>query len=303
MPAPDEREIGKVTRALLRRADVQGAFPTPVDHIVATAGLELPPESLLSRSVLDEAPAHIRRAISRLSGRVRAILDRKTREVHVDPSVQNEGRVAFLKLHEVGHDILPWQRELGYADDDATLAPTVRRLFELEASVSASNLLFQHEYFQDLARQYRIGMAAVLDVARVVGASGHATFRRYVCVHDGVVAGVVMDLSPCSSEPLAYRRHEMVTSEAWKRTFGGRYWPPVLRTPPFTFVARAERARTSSGVVRTDLLLPNLRNEPVRLEAEIYSNQHNLFVLIWKPRREALRRRTILVPSAASVSL
>jgi hypothetical protein len=39
---------------------------------------------------------------------------------------------------------------------------------------------------------------AFLDLAQLVGASGHATFRRYVRGHDGIAVGVVLDLSPCS---------------------------------------------------------------------------------------------------------
>jgi hypothetical protein len=128
-PAPDEREIERHTRELLKRAGTKGQFPTPVDDIVAAAGLEEPKDSMLSRLVIAEAPAHLRRALRRLTGRVRAVLDRKAREVHVDPSIHNAGRAAFHKLHEVGHDTLPWQKALGYADDDATLSPSIKLLF------------------------------------------------------------------------------------------------------------------------------------------------------------------------------
>ena len=48
------------------------------------------------------------------------------REIHLDPSIDHPGQIAFKTLHEVTHDILPWQRELGYADDDATLSPATR---------------------------------------------------------------------------------------------------------------------------------------------------------------------------------
>lgn len=225
--SPDERAIEKHTRELLQRADARGRFPTPIDDIVAAADLTLPRESLFSGSVLDEAPSHLRRAMKRLTGRVRAVLDRKAREVHVDPSIQNQGRAAFQKLHEVTHDILPWQKELGYADDDATLAATVKELFEQEANIGASNLLFQLDYFDDLVGQYRIGMASILDLAVMVGASGHATFRRFVKAHPTTVAGVVMELSPCSRDPLGYRRREVIVSAKWGEQFGSAYCGPL----------------------------------------------------------------------------
>lgn len=292
---PDERAIRQLTQELLKRADAEGRFPTPIDDIVAAAGLVQPKESLFSNSILEQAPSHLRHVIRKLGGRVRAVLDRTTQEVHVDPSIQNEGRVAFYKLHEVSHKIYPWQQELAYADDDATLSPAVRTVFEWEANIGASNLLFQNDAFTDMARQYTIGIASIFDLAIQVGASRHATFRRFARVHDGAVAGVVLDLSPCTREPLTYRRHEMITSDKWAAEFGMSYWPQELRAEPFTFVNSAEEARVSSSVVQREFVFPNLRNEPVTLNVELYSNQYALLVLIWKPRRETFRRRRILV--------
>lgn len=297
---PDELAIEQHTRDLLRRAEAKGRFPTPIDDIVAAAGLVQPKQSLLSGSVLEEAPVHLRRAIRKLSGRVRAVLDRKTHEVHVDPEIHNQGRLAFHKLHEVTHEILPWQKALAYADNDATLSFSVKKLFEWEANLGTSDLLFQNDSFDDLVRQYETGMAAVLELAEIVGASGHATFRRFVRVNDGAIAGAVMDLSPCAREPLAYRRYEVLLSKRWGEEFGTAYWPTVLHTKPYTFINSAEEARVSMGAVRTGFIFPDLRNEPIHLDAEVYSNQHNLFVLMWKPRRERLRRRRIILPTTAA---
>ena len=294
MATPDEEAIDAHIRELLRRAGTKGRFPTPVDDIVAAAGLSEAHESLLSASVWSEAPLHLQRAIRRLTGRVRAVLDRTTHEVHVDPTISNQGRVAFHKLHEVAHEILPWQQELAYADDDATLSPATRSLFEWEANLGASGLLFQGEYFGELIRQYPTGMAAVFAVAEIVGASRHATFRRFAGAHEGVIAGVVMDLSPSSRDPLAYHRHEVVVSANWCAQFGTEGWPSALYAQPYEFIDHAETARRSSDIVRTDFTLPDLDNRMVQLRVELYSNQHNLFALIWKPRRERLRRRLML---------
>ncbi len=98
----------------------------------------------------------------------------------MDPGIQNEGRAAFLKLHEVGHDTLPWQRALGYADDDATLAPSVKRLFEQEANIAASHLLFQQDYFDDVSRQYSIGHALYHGISLAVSRT-HADGVMQTC--------------------------------------------------------------------------------------------------------------------------
>jgi hypothetical protein len=300
-PVPDESSIEEHTRELLKRADAKGRFPTPVDDIVLAAGLTQPKDSLLSNLVIDQAPPHLRRAMRKLSGKVRAVLDRREREVHIDPTVHNAGRIAFKKLHEVSHDIFPWQNELGFADDDATLAPSVKSLFEQEANIGASNLLFQHDYFDDVAGQYAVGQAAVLELSNMIGASIHATFRRFVSTHKTVMAGVVLDMSPCGQPPVSYRRYEVLTSSGWRKQFGDQLWPRILHPQPYAFVTRAEEAHLTGDVVRADFVFPNLRNESVGLSVELYCNQHNIFALIWKPRRETLKRkRKLILPDAAT---
>jgi hypothetical protein len=299
---PDGNAIGKATDRLLRKASAYGRWPTPVDDLVAAAGLVEPEHSMLSNFVLEQAPHHIRRVIRKLNGKVRAVLDRKAREIHIDPTTRTPGRVAFLKLHEVGHDIFEWQKALGFADDDAHLSPTIKKLFEWQANQGAAELFFQRDLFADMARQYAIGMAAVLDLADTVGASGHATFRRFVECHDVAVAGVVLDLYPSTPDPLTYRRHELVWSDGWEQRFGAKTWPRLLQAQPYTFVTSASQACSSGSAVGTQFVLPDLRNDPVQLNVELYSNHYSLLALIWIPRREVLRRRRIIVPASAATT-
>jgi len=298
---PDGEAIGQAADRLLRKADAYGRWPTPVDDLIAAADLVEPDHSMLSNFVLEQAPAHLRGIMRKLSGRVRAVLDRKEREIHVDPTIQSQGRLAFHKLHEVSHDMFEWQKALGFADDDATLSLSTRKLFEWQANQGAAELLFQRNGFRDVAREYTTSMAAVVELAALVGSSAHATFRRFVEVQDFAVAGVVMDISPCAHDPLAYRRHEAICSESWETQFGGTSaWPKVLRGQPYAFVTSAESARTSGSAVHVNFVLPNLRNEPVSVNAEVYCNQYGFLVLIWVPRREHLRRRRIIVPTSAA---
>jgi hypothetical protein len=298
---PDGKAIGQAADRLLRKADAYGRWPTPVDDLISAADLVEPDHSMLSNFVLEQAPAHLRGIIRKLGGRVRAVLDRKEREIHVDPSIHNEGRIAFHKLHEVSHDILEWQKALGFADDDATLSPGTRKLFEWQANQGAAELLFQRDRFKEVAREYTTGMATVLELGAMVGSSTHAAFRRFVEVQEFAVAGVVMDVSPCQRDPLAYRRHEVICSESWEAQFGGPgAWPSVLRSLPYAFVSSAEAATTSGVAIRVNFVLPDLRNEPVTLNADVYCNQYVILVLVWIPRREHLRRRRIIVPPSAA---
>lgn len=297
---PDADAIHKATQQLLLKAEAKDRLPTPVDDILAAAGLAEPEHSLLSNFVLEQAPAHLQAPIRKLRLKVRAVLDRKTREVHIDPTIQLQGRAAFKKLHEVTHDILPWQRDLGYADDDETLSQSTKRIFEWQANHGAAELLFQGSLFREMAAQYQIGMAAILELAEQIGASGHATFRRFAETHRSALAGIVLEQSPCSRDPLAYRREEVVCSPSWEKRFGTAYtWPHVLSAIPYSFVEHAPKAQQDRTVASAHFKLPDLRHDQVALNVEIYSNSYKLFVLLWIPRTERLRRKRIIVPGAA----
>ena len=297
---PDLRDIRKEAERLLADADARGKLPTPVDDLVAAAGLVRPKRSMLANLVLEEAPEYLRRPMRRLTFKVRALLDRQEREIHLDPTIEHPGQIVFKTLHEVTHDILPWQKALGYADDDASLAPTTRRLFEWQANVGAAELLFQRELFADMGHEYAIGLAAAFDLAEQFGSSRRAALHRYAGTHRAAVAGLVLEHSPLQAGQLVYRRREIVASPKFEDEFGpARSWPRVLHAPPYTFLACADAARMSDEVVRTQVVLPDVNNVCRELEVEIFSNFYNLLVLIWVPRREKGRRRVIVVGEAA----
>lgn len=293
---PRADEIRKAAETLLRAADVKGRLPTPVDDIVAAAGLVEPEHSLLSDSVLAQAPAHLRDKIRKLRLKVRAVLDRDAREIHIDPGLRIRGQIAFKKLHEVGHDICWWQRDRGYADDDETLSWSVDQCLEREANQAAAELLFQRKFFRDAAAQYEIGIASILDLAELIGSSGHAAFRRFIETHRWALAGVVMDGSPRSRDPLTYQRREVACSAAWEERFGPLYsWPSVLQPMPYSFITRCPEAARMRLVLGDTFRFADLRNEQVDLNVELYSNSYRMFVLLWVPRTERFRHRRLLV--------
>lgn len=296
---PDLRDIRKEAERLLARADARGKLPTRVDDLVAAAGLVQPKRSMLANLILEDAPEHLRRPMRRLKFKIRALLDRQEREIHLDPSIEHPGQIAFKTLHEVSHDILPWQKELGYADDDLSLAPTTRRLFEWQANVGSAELLFQRDLFRDMAHDYAIGLAGAFDVAAQFGASRRAGLHRYAETHRAAVAGLVLDPSPLASGQLVYRRREVVLSPKFEEQFGpARAWPRILRSPPYTFLAQCAAARATDEVVEARVVLPDVNNVCQELAVELFSNSYNLLVLIWIPRRERGRRRVVVATAA-----
>ena len=295
-------DIARLTDRLLRAADAYGRLPTPVADIVSAAGLAEAPATFLTESSIAAMPSHLHGVLRRMAGRVHAVLDRKTREVHINPATDLAGQRAFKRLHETAHDLFPWQHvddgALGYADDELSLSPRTTILFEREANQGAAELLFQRERFAEIAADYATSCATVVELATRFGASRHATFRRYVESHRGVVVGVVLGAAPCDREPLTYRRREAMCSATWLARFEDpATWPTVLREDPFGFVEQA-RACTALGSPCGIWRHPDRDNEITTFHIEAMSNSYRTFVLIWLPRRERLKRRRVLAPAA-----
>ena len=296
------KDIARLTDRLLREADAYGRLPTPVEDILVAADLEEAPDTFLSEGSIATMPAHLRGVLRRVSGKVHAALDRKTRVVHINPATDLVGQKTFKRLHETAHDLFPWQHidegRLGFADDEMTLSPRTTIRFEREANQGAAELLFQREQFAEIGSDYAVGCGSVTELADRFGSSIHAAFRRYVETHQGAVAGVVLATGPCERDPLAFSRREAICSNPWRERFEDpASWPPVLRVEPFGFVEQA-RACADFGPPQGEWRYPDRRGEIVCLKVEAMSNTYCTFVLIWMPRRERFKRRR-LVPTPA----
>jgi len=113
--------------------------------------------------------------------------------------------------------------------------------------------------------------------------------------HKVPLAGLVLQPSPCSIEPVAYRRKEAVVSKAWAKQFGSASaFPTVLADPPYAFVGNIRRLALTPP--QSTMTYPNANNEPTTLQVELWSNSYRVFVLLWVPQRERMKRRRIIVP-------
>jgi hypothetical protein len=286
-------DIGSVAGDLLKRAHARGRFPTPVSDIVEAANLSEPGESLLAPSLIAQAPEHLRIALRRLRNKAQALVDLRTREVHLNPDIVNRPGASFKKLHEVGHAALPWQAELAYADDNLSLSPETRELFEREASQCAAELLFQQEVFQKVASDFAIGIGAIYELSGMFGASFRATLHRYAEGHRAPVAGLVLRPTPSRLTPLAYRRYEWVGSASWCARFGEPDANPgVIGEHDFPFLAVAHQCGRTSLPTAAEVRLLDVDGEALNLRVEVMSNHYRLLALLWVPQREVLKRRS-----------
>jgi hypothetical protein len=289
---------------LLAFADARGRLPTPVDDIVAAAQLTEPAQSLLADEAINDAPRHLREKIARLKGKVKAVLDRRTKEVHLHPEIHIVGQRNFNRLHETSHNIFDWQTELAYADDNHTLtwAPEHRanldRQWEQEANQGAAELLFQRDLLTEMAAGERIGFVSIVDLSERFGASIHATFRRVVETHHGALAGVVVDESPTIGSPITYRRYEAMHSRRWLDRFGPvNTWPKFMPVTSYPFLDHLHR-RLQAQDGRTELAWPDVNGDAVSIHAEYFNNSYRVLILLWVPQREFLKPRRVLVTPA-----
>lgn len=289
-----DRELERIVGKVLRAADAIGRYPTPVEDIVAAVGLYEAEESLLAEGALAGAPARIKRAWRLIRGKVRGLLDRKERQIHLDPTILLEVRRRFIRLHEVVHDVVPWQREVAVRiDTDETLSPQVRALFEVEASTGAAHFLFQLNGFTTVTRDLEVGIGAILLGAPQFGGSLRAGLRRYVERHDLPMVGFVLDTSPQPGSPLRFLRREIVTSAAYRE----RFPPPFavfrreMSTERYPFIVQAAAAgATRNTSVCGKWQTRDANGDPVTLRSEFYCTSYDTLVLMWLPTAKPKRR-------------
>ena len=269
----------QVTR-LLRAADAGDRLPTPVDDIVAAAGLDQTDEILLTDSMIKRAPKEMRRLLRGARRKIAGVLDRKERVIQI-ADVGNDGRRRFVACHEVAHDSFPWQAELAVlGDTSATLSPQVTALFEQEANQGAAEILFQQDLLRRMARDYPIEIATPVLLAQLFGASIHATFRRWVEGINATAIGLVLAPEVVAN---GRKRYEHLPTAKWREQFGTGGFPQFLATPRHPFAAPDATEGTLHRMDRS--------GTQVELKYELVDTPYRRFVLLWLPKRESFVAR------------
>lgn len=163
--------------ALLRNSDALGTFPTPLEELLEVADLVAAGEITLDadekRKLWTKFGSLLDKALDLLQGAVH----RRSRQVWVRPNLYETKR-RFVLAHEIGHDILPWQRELAYLDDDQRLRENVRIKFEREANQAAIELLAQGDALRSEADDSRLSASLLSELRDKYQISLQAIARR-----------------------------------------------------------------------------------------------------------------------------
>ncbi|HKC63264.1 MAG TPA: ImmA/IrrE family metallo-endopeptidase [Pyrinomonadaceae bacterium] len=182
---------------LLHEAAALGRFPTPIDDLMAAAKLTVVDDEILNegflQQIMKKAKAGLATVKSALS-KVLGLFDADERLVVLDKEVPIP-RVPFIKLHEAGHGTLPHQSRIYKFIHDCkkTLDADMTDLFEREANVFASEVLFQGDIFSQEANDRNFGIKVPIALAKQFGASNYSTFRRYVTTNSQACCVVVLE--------------------------------------------------------------------------------------------------------------
>jgi transcriptional regulator with XRE-family HTH domain len=162
----------------LREIDGVERFPTPLDDVTEVADLVLAGELTLT--------SEDRRNLFRVFGdvanyvwqKLQGMIDFRSREVWLNPEL-HEMRRRFVQAHELGHDLLDWQREtFACLDDHQRLRPDVRLRFEREANQFAIELLAQGDGLREEFDDSRPSLRSVEMLSGKYGLSMVAAARR-----------------------------------------------------------------------------------------------------------------------------
>jgi Zn-dependent peptidase ImmA (M78 family) len=280
---------------VLKASDAFGTFPTPIDQLLQKSKITLAEEDAFHEGLIRKFRRKFGDQLKRALSKVRGILDATARIVYIDYSLPLI-KQAFLKLHEIAHSFLPWQRKLYAAveDCDKTIAPEQADAFDREANVFASEVLFQCETFSNEAADHKFEILTPVKLSKKYGASIYSAIRRYVRTNDRACAVLVINMPELAAGNgfiASLRRIEL--SESFAVQFGQIRWPELF-TPDDQIGAMIPMGKQRmSG--RRSIFLVDVNGDTHQCVAEAFTQTYQVFVLICPSSK--LNRSSIVVPA------
>ncbi len=292
----DQQQLARIRDAAVRAIEEGGGFgvfPTPVDDIIEAAKHSVISDQEIDDRFLAKATKKVGGALKKALSKVLGVLDVAAKTMHLDKTV-HAAKLPFLKLHELGHGLLPWQRDVYAltADCKQTLDPEVNDLFERETNAFASEVLFQVDTFTNEAANHPFSIKTPMKLSKKYGASVYSTVRRYVRTNARSCAVVVLEPPELvTGHGFTAKLRRVVASPAFEAEFGIAGWPEAV-TPddPLGKIVPMGGRRMSrpQQIVLTDL--NGTRHECV---AEAFDSKHQVFILICP--QAALTKKVVLV--------
>ncbi|MBL4580202.1 MAG: ImmA/IrrE family metallo-endopeptidase [Gammaproteobacteria bacterium] len=268
----------------LTQAEALGVFPTPIEDIMAAANIEEVKEDVLNESFITklrkEAGSALRRAVKKVIG----LFDARSGLVFIDQSLMAVKKT-YVRLHETGHAFMAWQRQM-YAvveDCESTLSPDVAELFDKEANVFASEVLFQGDAFINESFGDDFGIKVPMRLSKKYGASVYASIRQYVSKNHRACTVIVLnppELIPGDGFRANLRR--VISSASFEEQFGILNWPEYFTPDDDVGAMVPLHKRRMSG--KKSLSLTDINGTKHEFVGEAFTNTYQVFILIVSSR-------------------
>lgn len=281
---PGQRlRVRKEAERALREAAALGVFPTPMDRIMRVARVEGVKEDVLNPGFLAKFRAkaeHAGQAVKRAVTKVLGLFHASEGLVFLNQTMMAVKK-RFVCLHEAAHGFLPWQRPM-YAlveDCEKSLDGATAELFDREANVFASEVLFQLDTFHDMASSEAFEIWTPVRLASRFNASNYAAIRQYVSKNDRACAVVVLnmpELVPGDGFRATLRRP--IQSDRFTELFGHYPWKDIYTPDDEIGAMIPVGKRRSSG--KCSLGLTDANGVLHDCVGESFSTGHQVFILI-----------------------
>ena len=264
----------------LREAGALGVLPTPIDRILAVANVEEVKENVLNEGFLAKMRIKAGDALKRALSKVVGVFDSAANLVFIDQLLKPV-RKRFVMLHEAGHGFMPWQRAMYklVEDSDQSLDPEAADLFDREANVFASEVLFQNDTFYHMASDEKFEIWTPIRLAKRFDASLYSSIRQYVSKNERCC--VVLVLNPpelMQGDGFRATLRRVIPSNSFAQVFGANSWPPVF-TPDDQLGRLVPLGnRRSSG--KRNVVLTDRNGDRHECIAESFTQTHQVFILV-----------------------
>lgn len=284
-----KKDIENIVLDALSKTGSLGVYPTPVDKILRYSELRVDTKVDLARipkNFFAKSELLIRSGLAK----VRGVLDRREKIIYLDLN-QLEQKQRFVKLHEAGHELLTWQNKLhDFLDDDETLDPDIKELFEAEANFFASASLFQLSIFGDKMREYPLEISSAIQLAKTFGSSIHASLRRYVETNKKKCALLVLNKGENVFSLPTLRNY--FQSESFTNSIGELDWKDQLTyDSPFVQDYLSNRRFYQSSFDKI------IEGKPTQFNYHYFFNKYNIFIFLF-PKGEVNKSRTTFITAS-----
>ena len=224
---PDQlRAVEKRASGLLNRASGWNRYPTPVKDILEAAQVSVASVGVFDSTTIMEyisrKAGHTADKLKSAISKVFGIYDAEQELIHIDSTV-SKSKQNFLKLHEVGHQQIPWHKKLFriFQDCEKTLSPETADLFEREANNFARFVLFQGTNYGQIAADHALEIKTPMKLAKMFGASIYASCREFARTnHRPCLVYVLEPIKYCERSGTKADVRRIEASPSFKRQFG-----------------------------------------------------------------------------------